>query len=75
MNRRNALIILGLLIILTPYAGLPSGMRSTVTQVLGLLVLLSPFVYRKKSATHCSKECKEREHREEEEIDEIVDMG
>lgn len=38
MTRSNALVVLGLLIALVPYSGLPVSMRAGLETVLGLLV-------------------------------------
>lgn len=39
MSRTGALILIGILVILTPFSGFPIGLRSILLVVLGLMVL------------------------------------
>ncbi len=48
MSRSSALILLGILIMLTPFSGLPSGFRDVLALIFGALVLGIGFFIRAK---------------------------
>ncbi len=51
MSRSSALILLGVLILLTPFSGLPSSFRALLTVIFGALVLGVGFFLRAKEVS------------------------
>lgn len=47
MTRESFLILLGILVVLSPFAGLPLSILSWILPVLGLLIVLIGVLYRR----------------------------
>lgn len=54
MSRTGALILLGLLIILTPFSGIPVGVRAALSIIFGVSVLLIGLSLRVREAAEAS---------------------
>jgi hypothetical protein len=52
MSRTSTLILLGVLVILTPFSGLPIAIRSLLTLIFGVIILAIGFSLRTHEVHH-----------------------